>query len=155
MKTAALLLIFSLFSNSAESLRELYSKPAEKNIEIVLGKGELSLIETVSAKEYFNFESQGPNNGATVVFSSAKGRYDYFDYMVILDTKREIINIRILKYRSEFGYEISNKGWLKQFYGKSSSGFEYGKNIDALSGATFSAPALVNDLNLILDHLSK
>jgi len=112
MKFAVLLVIFSFLSNSADSLRELYSKPAEKNIEIVLGKGELRLIETVSSKEYFRFESQGQNNGATVVFSTVKGRYDYFDYMVILDTKQEIINIRILKYRSEFGYEISNKGWL-------------------------------------------
>lgn len=139
----------------SESLRETYSKAADKNIESVLGKGELKTTETVSAREYYRFMSDGINTGAIVVFSSAKGRYDFFDYMIILNNKLEIVNIKILKYRSEYGYEISNKGWLQQFYNKSSSGFEYGKNIDSLSGATFSAPALVNDVNQILDHLKK
>ena len=65
----------------------------------------------------------------------------------------KIIDIKILKYRSEYGYEISNKGWLKQFYGKQKNHFEYRKDIDALSGATFSAQSLVNDINSILDQL--
>jgi major membrane immunogen (membrane-anchored lipoprotein) len=52
-------------------------------------------------------------------------------------------------------YEIANKGWLRQFYSKPYTRFEYRKNVDALSGATFSSQSLVNDVNLILDHLKR
>lgn len=154
MKTVFLIILTTLFTGG-ESIRELYSKAVDKTIESVLGKGDLKAVENVSSREYFRFESDGPNNGAMVVFSSPKGRYDNFDYMIIFNVKLEIINIKILKYRSEYGYEISNKGWLQQFYGKSSSGFEYGKDVDSLSGATFSAPSLVKDVNEILNHLKK
>ena len=85
--------------------------------------------------------------------AAGKGRYEFFDYMVMINKSTEIIDIKILKYRSEYGYEITNKGWLKQFYNKPGIRFDYRKNIDTLSGATFSAQSLVNDINLIIDHL--
>lgn len=144
-------LIFNLIN--PESLLDQYKQAAGKNISALLGEGELKLLEKNSGHEYYIFNSGNSNKGAIVIFSSAKGRIEYFDYMVIVNSSFEIINIKILKYRSEYGYEISNKGWLKQFYGKPSTHFEYRKNIDALSGATFSAPSLVNDVNSILDYL--
>ncbi len=136
-----------------ESLLTQYSKAAEKNIEAVLGPGVLKEISIAPQKEYYLFDSGNSNNGAHIVLSSTKGRYENFDYMIILNKEVEILDIKILKYRSEFGYEISNKGWLKQFYGKPVTLFEYRKNIDAVSGATFSALAITNDINLIIGEL--
>ena len=148
-----LFVIFNLIN--PESLLEQYKQAADKNIFAVLGEGELKVLKKNFGHEYYIFNSENSNKGAIVVFSSAKGRIEYFDYMIIVSSSLEIINIKILKYRSEYGYEISNKGWLKQFYGKPSTRFEYRKNIDSLSGATFSAPSLINDVNSILDYLKK
>ncbi len=153
MILTVIFLILNLIS--PELLLDQYKQVAGRNISALLGDGELKLLEKNSGHEYYIFETENSNKGATVIFSSAKGKIEYFDYMIIVNSSFEIINIKILKYRSEYGYEISNKGWLKQFYGKPSTRFEYRKNIDALSGATFSAPSLVNDVNSILEYLKK
>jgi len=148
------ILIFSILS-APFSLRNEYQKEADKNIASILGVGKLEEIEVVSGKEYFLFSADNNKVKNFVVFSSAKGRFEYFDYMIIINATFEIIDIKILKYRSEYGYEIATKGWLKQFYVKPNTIFEYRKNVDALSGATFSAQSLVDDVNMIQDHLKK
>jgi len=130
-----------------------YKQAAEKNIISVLGKGELSEFSKESGHEYYLFRPENSGDSAYVVFSSVKGRYENFEYMVIINKSISVVDIKILKYRSEYGYEVSNKGWLKQFYLKPDISFEYRKNIDTLSGATFSAQSLVNDINYIIDYL--
>ncbi len=134
-------------------LRDQHKKLGDKYVEETIGFGKLREIETTSDHEYYIFESENENNGVMVVFATVKGRFDFFDYMVILSPAKGIMDIKILKYRSEYGYEIATKGWLKQFYKKPEIRFEYKKNIDALSGATFSARSLVTDINHVLDHL--
>ena len=81
-----------------------------------------------------------------LLLASAKGRYEYFDYMVLYDNTLNIIQVDILVYRSDHGYEIMNKGWLKQFIGSKGCDLVYGRDIDALSGATLSAGALTTDI---------
>lgn len=146
-----MLLVFPL----SGELREAHRKASDKVITEVLGKGELSELGSVNGKEYFLHTGGHDNSGSYVVFSSATGRFDNFDYMVIVDPSFQIVNIKILKYRSEYGYEISNKGWLKQFYGKKTEPFSYRQNIDALAGATYSARSLTEDINLILEKLKE
>lgn len=86
------------------------------------------------------------------VLASAKGRIDLFDFMVIYNSKREIEFIKVLVYRSSHGQEITNKNWLKQFYLKKGQ-INYGKDIQAISGATLSAKSLtdkITELNTII-----
>lgn len=86
--------------------------------------------------------------------SSAKGRYDNFDYGMVLTNTFEVKKILVLKYRSNYGYQIANKRWLKQFQGlKPSKKFNYGKEVDAISGATLSGPAFVMDVKMTLAYL--
>jgi Na+-translocating ferredoxin:NAD+ oxidoreductase RnfG subunit len=131
------------------TLRDQYKKAVDKYVEATLGAGILYESNKIPGYECYLFESEVKNDKSTVVFSTATGKFDNFDYMIIFNNSFEIMDIKILKYRSEYGYEIGNKGWLRQFYKKESTKFEYGKNIDALSGATFSGQALVNDVNAI------
>jgi len=147
------LISFLLIFSGPLSMREEYKKAVDKNTLEILGIGELKHLRSDEGKEYYSFKSTEGEKTASVVFSSAKGRFENFDYMVIINKDYEIVDIKILKYRSEFGYEISNKGWLKQFYNKPGTRFEYRKNIDTLSGATFSAQSLVTDINLIIENL--
>ncbi|MCK4746048.1 MAG: FMN-binding protein [Bacteroidales bacterium] len=94
-----------------------------------------------------------------LLLSSAKGRFDFFDFMVIYTRELELVELRILVYRSEQGSQVTSRVWLKQFYG--SPPFEnkqYGSDVNALSGATFSAKSLteqVNRLNSLMMELHR
>lgn len=83
---------------------------------------------------------------AIMILATAKGRYDYFDFMVLFDKNLKINKIKVLIYRSGHGYEITNKRWLSQFK-REKRPYRYGKNIDAISGATLSGNAITQRLN--------
>jgi hypothetical protein len=84
-----------------------------------------------------------------VVLTSAKGRYDKFDYMIVYDLNCKVELIKILVYRSDYGSEITARHWLKQFYTKKEDSLKYGSDIQAISGATFSAISLTKNINRI------
>ena len=88
------------------------------------------------------------------IVSSAMGRYELFDYGVLYDERRTIRKVIILTYRSDHGYEIAGKKWLAQFEGGNGCGLIYGEDIDALSGATYSAASLTADLDLLCEALT-
>jgi hypothetical protein len=100
-------------------------------------------------------ESSTDDTLGLLVLSSAKGRHDYFDYMVIYDTRMDIILVQILVYRSDHGHEITAKGWLKQFIGKDGCDLVYGQEIEAISGATYSGKSITRDINRLCDLLEE
>ena len=86
------------------------------------------------------------DQGTGQICSSDGTAYEYFDYTVLLDTNLTILKIAVVDYPGDYGYEITSKGWLKQFVGYKGSKLTYGKNIDAISGATISANSLTVDI---------
>lgn len=72
--------------------------------------------------------------------------YEHFYYLILYNTKVEILLVKVLAYEPEYGYEISNKQWLSQFKGYCSGNIEYGVDIDAISGATTSAFSITADI---------
>ena len=81
------------------------------------------------------------------VFStSAKGRYDYFDYSIIYAKDLSVMAVLVTTYRSSHGAGICSKGWLKQFRGYQGEEISLGKDIDSISGATLSATSMVEDM---------
>lgn len=91
-------------------------------------------------------------------FASSKGKNDLFDYLVLFDNSMTIKKVVILVYRSSYGGEIMAKYWLKQFEGKYNGEFEFNKDIDSISGATISAPAIttgIKSLSLLMVHLKE
>lgn len=70
-----------------------------------------------------------------------------FDYFVAFDTQGTILQLQILDYNSQYGTQMIHPKWGKQFTGKKSKELVVGTNVDAISGATLSVKALVNDLN--------
>lgn len=83
------------------------------------------------------------------VLTSAKGRYDKFDFMIVYNQRLEVKLIKMLIYRSDYGSEITAKRWLSQFYNKKEDVLKYGSDIQAISGATFSAISLTKNMNRI------
>lgn len=80
--------------------------------------------------------------------------YETFDYIVIYDTDLKIKRVDIAHYSGDYGYEICNPRWLKQFIG-ATSGFKLNDNIDGIAGATVSATFLIDDLNVVGSDLRK
>ena len=93
----------------------------------------------------FAIENSEGNLG--YVFStSAKGRYDYFDYSIIYSKDLSVMAVLVTTYRSSHGAGICSKGWLKQFKGYQGEEISLGKEIDSISGATLSATSMVEDM---------
>lgn len=78
--------------------------------------------------------------------TSAKGRYDYFDYSVIFSNDKIILKVIVTVYRSTHGAAICQKNWLSQFEGYNGGKLEIGPDIDAVSGGTISASSIVMDI---------
>lgn len=143
---------------------ELYpGRLAEKVAKIALKEKDITLKEQLDITDkqdkeapYSAYLFERPS-GETfyVIITQAKGRYDMFDYLVAVNSKLEIERVRVLKYRSENGGEITSKKWLKQFIGYSGGDLRYKKEISALSGATLSAKAIIEDIPKSLAILRK
>jgi hypothetical protein len=77
---------------------------------------------------------------------------EYFDMMLLLDSEKNIINMAILDYFSEYGYEVTSKKYLKKFKGKNVCAFSTDSDgIDAVSGATVSSYALEAMISTLCD----
>lgn len=64
----------------------------------------------------------------------------------------DLVELKILDYQSEHGYEITSKWWLKQFVKHQDEPYKYGKNIDGISGATISIKSMIREMNY-LEHI--
>ena len=146
-------LLLSFFSLNAQSFLESNGKKIHKELNKWSESfNDLEFIKEIEKREYYSINLKDGKTGNILVLSSAKGRFDHFDIMTIICSGK-IEFIKVIKYRSEYGAEITNKKWLSQFYQKDTKEFVFRKDIDAVSGATFSANGLINEINAILKDI--
>lgn len=127
-----------------------YEKKVKNELISFSGKNSVfEYLQTIEGREFYSIFAPEIEESKTLILTTAQGRFDRFDIMVIATLNGKIELIRILRYRSEFGSEISNKRWLSQFYSEPDSLFRLRKDIDAISGATFSAQGLIEEINWI------
>lgn len=87
-----------------------------------------------------------PDEGQEIIV----GEYEYFDYLVLFNTQRSVEEVKIYNYAATYGVQITSKAWLRQFEGYAGQEpLNYGKEIDAISGATVSALSLIADLQRV------
>ncbi|WP_167611527.1 FMN-binding protein [Maribellus sediminis] len=94
----------------------------------------------------YRFTYPGEAKQWYAVFTESKGRYEMFDYLVVINPKGEIETVKVLKYRSEHGGEIASSKWLSQFEHYSGGDLYYEEEISAISGATISAMSITRDI---------
>ena len=145
IKAAALIVVaFSLFSFT--TIYVLSVKDWEKikeNAKAVFNTEGLSFseirdISTLEATRFFKINDLG-----YLVFDQAPSKFHKFEYYIIFDTKSEILKVEVLNYNENYGAEICNKRWLKQFYQINTSFFpEYNTTVDGISGATISVQSI-------------
>jgi len=80
--------------------------------------------------------------------------FEYFDYFIFYDKNHVVQLVKVFNYQASKGHEITSRGWLKQFTGyNGKTDLRIGKQIDGISGATISANAICNDIQLITKRL--
>jgi len=168
----------SFLSNGNQGLPKEYKKKIEKTAKKALdNKGitfqEKDIENSLKLTSDFQiFELYQENNiigyatlnrtnacrvgGCSMSDSSSKNEaYEKFYYLCIFNNNCKLQKVKVLEYESEYGYEITSRGWLKQFTKNVEKEFNYGENIDALSGATVSAESMVKDINKQLNFMCK
>jgi Na+-translocating ferredoxin:NAD+ oxidoreductase RnfG subunit len=144
-----LLLISSvdLIANPPEVSKKFEKELSKHYDSEIINKKEIKDLS--NDKDLFFSVFKADANVGLVVLTTAKGRFDKFDFMIIYNTNYEIELIKILIYRSDYGAEITAKRWLSQFYSKQKDSLKYGSDIQAISGATLSASSLTENVNRI------
>lgn len=142
-------------------------KKADKNLERIFKSSVITKKSVeLSERELSNIGNQFVNNGiylllidtdlvGLLVFTSSMGRFESFDYMVVYNPDFSIKEINILNYTSSHGGEVASQKWLKQFVGYDGKHLKYGSDIDAVTGATYSATSLVKDIESITNYIKK
>lgn len=109
----------------------------------VLNNSEVSDIEYVFVGRVNSCRTGGCSNSKT----QANFESEYFEYCILFDSEKTVKQVEVFNYQATHGYEITAKGWLKQFIGFSGKdSLEVNKNIDGISGATISVFAITNDV---------
>ena len=73
---------------------------------------------------------------------------EYFDYIILFNKDKSVVQVKIFNYQATHGQEITAKSWLKQFIGyQGQKKLKVNKNIDSISGATISTYAITEDIN--------
>jgi len=157
--TAILYVLFFSGAMLKPEVTSSFLKKADKNLERIF-KGKMITKKDVALSDKQLAEITFKNNGiyelkssdenlGFLVFTSSMGRFEPFDYMVVYNPDASVKEISIINYTSPHGGEVSSAKWLKQFAGYNGKKLKYGSDIEALSGATFSASSLVKDVELI------
>jgi hypothetical protein len=87
--------------------------------------------------------------------SEFSDKYEQYYFATVFNKKGELLKVKVIEYDSQYGYEIMSRGWLKQFVKKQHSAFQYGKDIDAIAGATVSGESIVSEVNLLMKIMGK
>lgn len=93
--------------------------------------------------------------GCSAVSMVGKGDSEYFDYFIFYDSSITVRLVEVYNYQATHGYEITAKGWLKQFVGFSGKdSLVVNKNIDGITGATISVYAIAADIQFQTEILN-
>lgn len=158
MKRFILFALLGLFVLNTFAVQPVVTKKFHKELSRYFESENIvtkELSELANKNDLFFKVSDSDKEIGLVVLTSAMGRYDRFDYMIIYNTMHEIQMIKVLVYRSDYGSEITAKRWLSQFYSRKDDTLKYGSDIQAISGATFSAMSLTKNVNRINNLLKE
>lgn len=75
-----------------------------------------------------------------------KGRMHTFTSLVLLSPEGAVLRVRVTDYPSTYGLQVTNKRWLSKLQIDAETAYDYGQNVDAISGATISATGLIKNI---------
>ena len=104
--------------------------------------------------KYFTISSKSTQIGYLVI-AQANSKHQKFDFYILFSNNATILEVRVLTYRENYGFEICAKRWLSQFKSiKTDNQFEYNSKIDGVSGATISVNSIKHEIFVITNQLN-
>lgn len=144
-KAATFLVVVLLFSSfsSFYHLNNRDWKKIEKNASKIFDTAQLTFLEVEKIPDLGVTRIFSINDCGYLVFDQAPSKFHKFEYYMIFNKKGEVLKVEVLNYNENYGAEICNKRWLKQFQNiNTSSFFSYKNSIDGISGATLSVQSI-------------
>ena len=125
--------------------------------EVVIDKSPLKVASTNKDEKWYSISDKtSKQSKGYMLTTSAIGRFDKFDFMVLFNPNKSINKVRVLIYREQHGGEIASKRWLKQFEGKTIKNTKtLNKEVDGISGATLSCNAITKEIKNSLIKIQK
>lgn len=172
MKSLTLIISFLLFNGSPNSikdeaeyfLRNFFSNELELKFEKYIIPLDLKTkIEKNTGQRFYKdflyvwkiFGKDG--HYATAILDNVYGKSLPITFIVIFDLNGKIQSVEIIKYREQYGGQVTEKRWLKQFSNRDSfSNYEVGNEISSISGATISVNSItigVKKLTLLYNEI--
>ncbi|MFA9389419.1 MAG: FMN-binding protein [Prolixibacteraceae bacterium] len=145
-----LLVFFQPDSIQQNHIPKTLEKGIEKELEAYFNADNFDLkwLNAVDPSSLYRLEVDSIFQGF-VLLTSSMGRFEEFQYMILYNSDVVVQKVKILQYKSSHGNGVTSKRWLKQFIGQNGETLKYGKDIQAISGATYSATSLTNDVPAI------
>lgn len=113
------------------------------------------LIGQIENHRYFTISSKSMQVGYLAI-GQANSKHQRFDFYILFSNNVTILEVRVLTYRENYGFEICNKRWLNQFeLIETDNQFEYNSKIDGISGATISVNSIKNEVFSLTKELNK
>ncbi len=135
----------SLKKREGKELATLFGD--DHHVEILPFTGDLTLqTDLIRKNDCLHLVYRDEDVAGYLLSTSAKGRFDYFDYSVIYSKELKVLYVMVTVYRSDHGAGICQKKWLEQFVGYQGGAMSIGKEIDAVSGGTISSASMVDDI---------
>lgn len=86
----------------------------------------------------------------------APSKSEKYSFVLYLNGNREVIDVDVLEYRENYGYEIDYDFFREQFHGKKKpQDVRFGRTIQNISGATISARSLTYAVHDLLALMQK
>lgn len=107
-------------------------------------------VDIKNSRIYKVFDADSKKKIGYLYVGEAPSRMNKFDYALYLDTQMKIKKVEVLMYRENYGGQIGNKLWLKQFIGKvNGEQMKFESDIDGISGATISSKSITYNISKI------
>ncbi|MEA4935903.1 MAG: FMN-binding protein [Paludibacter sp.] len=178
MYRLVLMLSLLMFSYYVAAVPDATDRQLQRELSRIFKKQKVELSEIPVPEKYnlmgkfYRFVNPGTQMRAKYIYvgrvntyrssgekNNTKANAEYFDYFILYDEQKVVLQVRILDYQASHGEMISSPGWLKKFEGhKSSKPLEIGRQVDAISGATISVNKITFDIRqktLILSEIVK
>lgn len=104
----------------------------------------------LDTQKVWRAQSEGKLMG-WIIQDEVLGKHEYISWVLALNLDGSIKQIEILDYRETYGYEIRDKKWRAQFYGKQHGAkLKLDDDIKNISGATLSCRHITDGVKRLL-----
>lgn len=156
-QTLTILLIFWFSSTYSQNLPKTASKLLKS--EFGLTSLSVSAIDTAlipskpkQLQGAWRVEQLGKET-AYLLLADGKGRTEPFRFYALLKADGSVLRVQVFEYNSTHGIQVTSTGWLNKLRVNANESLEYGRNVDAITGATISARSLISTLEEVRKHI--